>query len=311
MALFHRSAAEYLDGVGKFVTDGLTAGEVVLVAVPGERIDMLNDALGTAGASVHFADMSLLGANPARIIPAIRAFLDARPGERVRLVGELVWPGRTPAQVAESLRHEAVLNLALAGTPTSALCPYDAAEPNSAVLPAARRVHPHVLTAAGSAPCPDYNTDGLLVGQQTRPDPHPDTEPLCLVHTFDDLPALRRAVTDRATAAGLPADRRDEFLVAVGEVATNGLAHTDHGAQVRCGLDRAEGSLVVEVATAGHINDPMIGRVLRPTATGGRGLWIVNQLCDLVELYSGPWGSLTRLHAHLTHAPSAASRAPA
>ncbi len=36
-----------------------------------------------------------------------------------------------------------------------------------------------------------------------------------------------------------------------------------------------------------------------PTELGGRGLFLVNQLCDLVQLRSSPEGSVIRLHMHL------------
>ena len=32
---------------------------------------------------------------------------------------------------------------------------------------------------------------------------------------------------------------------------------------------------------------------------GGRGLWMVNQLCDLVELRSGDMGTVVRIHTWL------------
>ena len=31
---------------------------------------------------------------------------------------------------------------------------------------------------------------------------------------------------------------------------------------------------------------------------GGRGLWIVNQLCDLVQIRSAPSGTVVRVHVH-------------
>ena len=53
-------------------------------------------------------------------------------------------------------------------------------------------------------------------------------------------------------------------------------------------------------AIPGHIADPLAGRDCRPaTDLGGRGLYMVNQLCDLVELRSSPEGSVVRLHMQL------------
>jgi len=44
-ALFYHSQAEYLDFVARFVLDGLAMDEPVLVAVPGDRLASLRDAL--------------------------------------------------------------------------------------------------------------------------------------------------------------------------------------------------------------------------------------------------------------------------
>jgi hypothetical protein len=45
------------------------------------------------------------------------------------------------------------------------------------------------------------------------------------------------------------------------------------------------------------IGDPMVGRV-RPEegAGGGYGVWLANQLCELVQIRSVPGGSVVRLH---------------
>ena len=69
-ALFYRRQDEYAREVCSFVRDGMSAAEPVLVAVPGRRLDLVRGALGETGEAVSFADMAVLGRNPARIIPA-------------------------------------------------------------------------------------------------------------------------------------------------------------------------------------------------------------------------------------------------
>ena len=92
-ALFYRGPGEYAREVCSFVREGLSSAEPVLVAVPGRRLDLVRGALGESAGAVWFADMAVLGRNPARIIPAIRRFTDSgRPG-RTRFVSEPVWPG--------------------------------------------------------------------------------------------------------------------------------------------------------------------------------------------------------------------------
>jgi hypothetical protein len=48
------------------------------------------------------------------------------------------------------------------------------------------------------------------------------------------------------------------------------------------------------------LEDPLIDRV-RPAAhaAGRRGLWLANQLCDLVQIRTLPSGTVVRLHMRI------------
>jgi anti-sigma regulatory factor (Ser/Thr protein kinase) len=63
---------------------------------------------------------------------------------------------------------------------------------------------------------------------------------------------------------------------------------------------RQDGALLCEIRDEGQMKDPLLGRV-RPkdAAVCGRGMWIVNQLCDLVQVRSSAAGSQIRLHKRL------------
>lgn len=99
----------------------------------------------------------------------------------------------------------------------------------------------------------------------------------------------------RAHQARLAAERAEELLLAVNEIATNSLTHTGRGGTLR--IWQAHGALVCEVHDSGHIPDPLAGRhIPTPHALHGRGLWIVNQLCDLVEIRSDGDGTTVRMH---------------
>ena len=79
-----------------------------------------------------YADMSELGQNPARIIPAWRDFVDAGDGQASprRGIGEPIWVGRSDVELIECQRHESLLNVAFDEAPTWwLLCPYDTSAP--------------------------------------------------------------------------------------------------------------------------------------------------------------------------------------
>lgn len=119
------------------------------------------------------------------------------------------------------------------------------------------------------------------------------------------LVALRRFVRRHARATGLDRGRTHDVLLAVTEVATNSLRHGGGGGTLWVWTEpaadgssgRAAGELVCELRDAGHIQDPLAGRYLpSDDFEHGRGLWLVHQLCDLVEMRSDRSGTTTRLH---------------
>jgi hypothetical protein len=88
-AFFYHGQRDYVAQIKAFADAGLASGEPVIIAVPGQRESTLRDHLGE---HVCYADMTRLGRNPARIIGAVREFIDAYPGQRVRYAGEPAWP---------------------------------------------------------------------------------------------------------------------------------------------------------------------------------------------------------------------------
>src|ERR1700689_4666884 len=72
MAVLYAGADDYAATVGAFVRDGLAAGDPVLVAVPARQALLLRDVLDHRLDAITFVDMTTLGRNPARIIPALQ-----------------------------------------------------------------------------------------------------------------------------------------------------------------------------------------------------------------------------------------------
>ncbi len=271
-AVAYRDAGELLTGVVPFLEQGLEEGEPTLVAVSRANADLLQAELGPLAADVRFADIETIGRNPARIIPFWLDFVDEHGGRPVRGVVEAVWPGRSAAEAEEWRRHEALLDAAFASSGTwSLLRPCEAG----------------VLAAVESSPPSDFFA-GELNG---RP-------PGTAGFEFDrhDLAEVRRRVEESAEAAGVPPLQASDLVVAASELAANSVAHGGGAGTLRVWTEGS--SLVVEFQDGGTIENPLVGQV-RPTITqeGGRGLWLVNQLCDLVQIRSGEDGTVVRLHA--------------
>jgi anti-sigma regulatory factor (Ser/Thr protein kinase) len=296
-ALFYRGDEEFLAGTLPLVREAVDAEAAVLVAIPKRRTGVLREALDDHAEGVSFADMEELGRNPGRIIGAWRIFIRTHGGGDVAPlgIGEPIWPERSPAELVECHRHETLLNLAFDhGTPWTLLCPYDAQHLAPEVLDAARRNHPQVHEHGCARRSERYAR--AIPGPE--PLPPPAAEPDELRYGSGRLAELRESLAARAQREGLDRARAADLVLAVDELATNTLRYTRGEGVVR--IWREDATLLVEVADDGHIADPLAGRDCPPAADlGGRGLYLVNQLCDLVQLRSSPEGSVVRLHMQL------------
>jgi anti-sigma regulatory factor (Ser/Thr protein kinase) len=299
-ALFYDGDEGFLAGTVPFVRDAVAWEGAVVVALGEEKTRLLRDALGADAEPVRFAPMEELGVNPARIIPAWRDFVAEHAGSDrpVRGIGEPVWPGRTSAEIDECHRHEALLNLAFAGVSDWwLLCPYDQRGLDEQVVADARRTHPHLVEAGTTADSPVYTAPPPVLAPGD-PLPVPAAHALEVPFTSDDLGVVRAIVADCARRAGLGSQRRSDLVLAVNELATNSVRHAKGGGVLR--VWQEAGALFCEVEDEGRIRDPLAGRV-RPIddRPGGRGLWIVNHLCDFVQLRVLPAGSLVRVRMTL------------
>jgi anti-sigma regulatory factor (Ser/Thr protein kinase) len=291
----------FLQGTLPFLEEAVTEGEPVLVAVANARIGLLREALGGDAEHVHFADMHVLGANPARIIPAWHRFLEdhSLDGRPVRGIGEPIWAGRTDAELTECQRHESLLNIAFdGGRAWRLLCPYDLDALDEEVIEAAWHSHPYVVREGSERISDAYLRRDEMPGPFDGALPTPSTQPEELALTSEELGRLRWFVSQGATEASLDTGRREDLVLAVNELATNSLRHGGGAGTVR--MWRETDTLLCEVRDGGYITEPLVGRTHPvPHKRTGRGLWLVNQLCDLVQIRSSATGSVVRVHMRL------------
>ena len=296
-ALLYRDSDEYLAGTVPFIRDGLAADEPVAVAVPGPRLDLLREAPGDLAAGVRLVDMTVAGRNPGRIIAEVlRAAVDAHPDRHVRVIGEPIWPGRSDLEYPACVQHEALINLAFAGRSATILCPYDVAGLDPAVIADAVATHPTLIQSGTSWPSPGYAPEQIMI-EHNRALPEPAD---ATVVPFDAgrLRRARRCAAEHAECIGLAAERVDDVLLAVGEMAANSVRHGGGSGVLRLWTDA--GHVVCEVADSGVIDDPLVGR--RPAAPGqlsGRGLLMVNHLADLVRMHTTTEGTVVRAYFRL------------
>ncbi|MFF7402443.1 anti-sigma factor RsbA family regulatory protein [Streptomyces murinus] len=298
-AFFYGDPRAYLDGTVPFVRAALAAGEPVAVAVPGEKVALIRDALGAEREGVRFLDMREAGRNPGRIIPGVLcAFADAQPpGLRTRIIGEPVWAGRGPAEYPACVQHEALINAAFRGREVTILCPYDTAALHPRALADARTTHPVVIEGTEERPSAAYDPEGAVARHNRPLPPAPAAGPGVLHAGFDAerLSVVRHLAADHGAELGLAGEALENLTLVTAELTTNSVVHG--GGRGTLTVWAAGGQVLCEVRDRGRLTDPLAGR--RPAAPGrhgGRGLLLVNLLAALVRTHTSPAGTTIRCH---------------
>jgi anti-sigma regulatory factor (Ser/Thr protein kinase) len=197
----------------------------------------------------------------------------------------------------ECHNHRALLNLASGGRrPWHLICPYDVDGFDDQVTQQAERNHAFLNALGEQQPerAPAF----------AQPLPAPGSEVREIPFAGEQLGMLRRILTAWAGEQRLAAESTEELVLAVNELATNSVRYG--GGRGKLLLWRETDMLVCEIRDAGQIDDPLIGRSRpAPNQHTGRGLWLVHQLCDLVQIHSSTAGTAVRVHKRAPGASSA------
>ncbi len=300
-AVLYHSEQEFLQSVAAFLVEGFDKGESAWVAIPAAKVGPLRDTLSVAsGGVVHdvtWVDVTETGRNPGRILGAELAFSARHRHRPVRIVAEVVWPGRRAFEYAGCLQHEALSNVAFDGSGVTSLCPYDALRLTGEVLDDVWLTHPLVEEGGTQQRSAQYSLDAAL----RRGNEPLITSPVAVTSTVSepaDLSRARQHSTRYGRLLGLSPDRIADLQLVVTELATNSLQHG--GGSSRLAFWEHEGHLVCEARDTGYLADPLVGR--RPPATdrpSPSGLFVVNALADLVRTHTSPDGTTIQAYLRL------------
>jgi len=297
LALLNQGPSEYVSVLTGFIRASLARDDAVFVAVPEDKAQLLREELGADSARLFMVDMAELGRNPARIIPAVMKYASQHAGGPVCCIGEPIWPGRTAAEMLEATRHEALINLAFRDSPVTFVCIYDSAGLPGWVIADAAKTHPAVIKDGEATASASYLGPSYVPPRCDRALPRPPAHAEALGYR-DDLGLVRNFILSRAKRAGLTPRRIPDLVLAISELAANTLRHTDGGGTVQAWWSKDR--FICQVADAGQITDPLIGHRAPPDEVmGGYGLWLVNQVCDLVQARTGQAGTTIRLQMRL------------
>jgi anti-sigma regulatory factor (Ser/Thr protein kinase) len=293
-ALIYDDSAQFLAVTVPFLSAALEAGEPALVAVRQPNAELLERELGPDADGLGFVAIEEVGRNPARIVPFWRDFLGGAADGRARGISEPVWPGREAAEIDECRRHEYLLNLAFPpATRSSLLCAYDGSALADEVLAAIPNSHQAVLRDGAREPSGSFLPECDCYGGHL---PRHPADAEAFTYDRSRLSALRKRVKHAAESAGIGPRRAADLVAAASELAANSVAHG--GGSGTMYAWREGDLLLIDFEDRGTIEEPLAGR-LHPAADqrGGRGLWLANQLCDLVQIRSGALGTTVRVQA--------------
>ncbi len=297
-AFFYSGDEALLSAVTSFVEEGIARSESTLVALSQPKLAGLTRRLGSQNSTVSFVDMGQMGANPGLIISVWQDFVvKHRPGgPGLRGIGEPITHQRTGAGLVESHHHESMLNLAFKDVDRfSLLCPYDLNALTSDVIERAGTTHPYLNREGVSSASQTFEFSHLSDSVLADPLSEVPSTAQLFEFTKAELGAMRSWLSIRALETGLAVARAQDLILAAHEVASNSVIHGGGGGRLQVWID--DSSLICQITDHGSISDPLLGRL--PPASeraSGRGLWLANNLCDLVQIRSANGETMIRLH---------------
>ena len=285
---FYGSDAEFRALIVPFAEEGIAAGEPVILGYDDRKSGLLRSWL-TDPAAVEFIAGDSLYATPARAITAYRRLFEfhcAMGAGQIRVAGDVPHPGNG-GRFEGWDRYECAVNTVWQDFPVWGLCLYDTATAPAAVIDAAERTHPRIVSVSGGRhPSGRYQGVSEFEGFAVAPDPLEQHAPLIELtgcSAADARHALRQVGLGR-----LPDALLADLLLGTSEAVTNALLYGDPPATVRiwAGPDR----IVVCVCDSGPGPANPLAGLIPPASSAADaelGLWLTHQLdIDVALIYS-------------------------
>lgn len=305
-ACVYDSDQQFLQTAVPFLAEGLAAGDPVLAVTTPANLELIGAALGPRGGEVDYAESAFFGRRPPQRVAAFYRYWKNHAsgtggGNRVRILAEPVWAGRSTREIAAWTRMESALNVVLAPASISMICAYDTRAVGPGIVSGALRTHPAQIAGSRLSPSADFTDPAEFVrscDSGTLPDPPADAA----AFLFDgDLRELRRFTAGRAAAYEVTGERADTLILAVSEVGA--YLKNQHPGTAAVRAWEQPGAVVCDFRQPGvSVSDPFLGlRPARLEPSAGDGLWLANQVCDRMEIRSGADGCTIQLQVPSRH----------
>lgn len=284
--LLHDTDEELVEATRAFVDQGLASDGEVLVHGTRDRVTLMRDVLGSHPRLEYGFDEELY-LEPTRTLFTYQHKLADRPEQTEFWVTGTVPLGLDAASRAAWARYESAVDAALAPYPFHALCTYDTRCRPEEVIAAALATHSVIGAVGTTQASPQYLDPAAFLADPLAQVPVPPTSQPSWTYTVEDLNDLawvRKGFSAGAlSGSAVSSQSIDQFLVAVHEVASNGLFHGGPPVRITLWTDLASLTCLVEDSGPGDL-DPMTG-FRHPEDWEPMGLWVARQLVD--ELFIG------------------------
>lgn len=294
---FYGSDAEFAALIVPFVEEGIAAGEPVVIGYDERKSRLLRSRLSHPSAVEFIADTNLY-ATPARAIAGYRRLFEryvAMGAEQIRIAGDVPHPGNG-GRFDGWDRYEWAVNTVWQSFPVWSLCLYDTSTAPEAVLDAAERTHPRLVSPFGRRRTSErYQETPIFDGLPPAPDP---LEAAPHFQLIDPSAADARHMVAEIGRDRLGLATLIDLVTGTSEAVSNALRYGVPPVTVRvwATADR----VVVSVHDHGPgPADPLAGLVpaAHSASNPGLGLWVMHQLDLEVALISPGDGFTVRLRA--------------
>lgn len=290
--LVHDTDDELVEETRAFVGKGLESDGQVLVHGTRDRVELMRRVLRDHPRLEYGFDEEMY-LEPTRTLFAYQRRLAERQERAVFWVTGTVPLGHDAAGQAAWNRYESAVDQALGAYPFRAMCTYDTRTRPEPVIAAARATHSTVSVDLTSRTSPEYVDPAAFLTDPLARAMVTPIMPACKVTTvlgLDDLNEARQLLEARARwYTTLPAQTIDQFVIAVHEVAANGLIHGRPPVRITLWPDVARLTCLVEDLGPGNV-DPMTGFRRPDEEAEHRGLWMARQLVDDLIIGNAPTG---------------------
>lgn len=302
-AVYFDTGQQLVDATAPLLREALAHGDDVALACAEGNNEALIQALG-GDERVRVLPRAEIYSQAVSAVTYLRDLLeehcDAGAGQRLCILGEVGF-GTDARALEQWRRYEALLDYALSPFPLWLLCGYNTRVLPDQVLVTAELTHPFLRRDGRQAANPTHVDPAELLRLVDADDALvPQVEPALTIEEVLDFGDLRRELETLLLAEGITRDRIEDVIMAVHEVATNGVRHGQPPVTARVWL--SPGRVVCTVTDRGAgFDDPFAGYLRgagEDLPEGRFGLWLARQLCHELTTSRTPEGFTARLVIH-------------